>query len=167
MYTNLQCTPLGGTFLGVGVSCQSLTMACNDPNPRACCAPDGTCTLTTIGNCFGQYQSYRDNATTCDIAACHLPPGACCLPGEVCDLGSITSCNLLGGQYRGNNTSCNTRSCPRACPCDWTADGLLYIEDVFNFLADFAAGNADFNNDGRTNTIDVSEFGDCFLHACR
>jgi hypothetical protein len=155
-----------GVFQGVGLSCQDTH--CQQGLPRACCAPDGSCTLTLIGDCLGQYHSWRDHAQTCEVAACSSPGGACCRVGAWCDFGSEAACTAFGsGSWRGPGTSCNIQNCARECPCDWTANGVLYIEDLFNFSSDFAAGFADFNNDGRTNDDDFSQFVDCFLHSCR
>jgi len=36
----------------------------------ACCAPDGTCTVTTLQDCLGPVLQWQDKGTTCDPNPC-------------------------------------------------------------------------------------------------
>jgi len=53
----------------------------------------------------------------------------------------------------------------RACPCDPNADGLD-SQDFFNFIQQFFAGSADFNENGVTDSQDVFDFLTCFFSGC-
>jgi hypothetical protein len=52
------------------------------------------------------------------------------------------------------------------CPCDFNRVGGLTIQDLFDFYTAFFQGNADYNNDGATNTMDLMQFSDCFQQGC-
>lgn len=41
---------------------------------------------------------------------------------------------------------------------DWDGDGVVTLNDVFAFIADWQAGDADVNSDGETNFDDVIDF---------
>ena len=77
---------------------------------------------------------------------------------------SIPDCAARGALFRGANSSCNAANCPRACPCDWTADGILNEGDIFAFTNDHIAGRADYDNDGVTTDTDMFEFVDCVVN---
>lgn len=55
---------------------------------------------------------------------------------------------------------------PPACAADWDHVNGLNTSDFFAFLADFFAGNADFNGDGITNTNDFLTFVTAFFAGC-
>lgn len=74
----------------------------------ACCAASGECSITTAGECFGQY--YGDN-TTCDPNPCPQPAhGACCL-GIDCLDATPADCQSYGGEYKGDGTVCDPNPC--------------------------------------------------------
>lgn len=52
------------------------------------------------------------------------------------------------------------------CDCDWNQTGNLSIQDIFDFLGDWFAGNADFNNDQVTTLQDLFDFLTCFFAGC-
>jgi hypothetical protein len=53
----------------------------------------------------------------------------------------------------------------RACPCDPNGNGLD-SQDFFNFIEQFFAGSADYNDDGVTDSQDVFDFLTCFFSGC-
>jgi len=172
MYNSAQCIEEYGRFLGAGIGCNNIR--CSEGDPRACCFDDGSCLMVTQGRCFGLDRSYREGSVTCEIAICNQTPGACCWPGDAgtgtgggCDLCNINYCTQNAGQWLGEGTGCSAFLCPRLCACDWTGDGILYVEDIFTFMSDFSAGQADYNADGLTNDDDIRDMGECFLHHCR
>src|SRR5690606_37123873 len=54
----------------------------------------------------------------------------------------------------------------RICPADWTGDGTVNSADFFAFLADFFAGEGDFNHDGQTTSQDFFEYLTAFFSEC-
>jgi subtilisin-like proprotein convertase family protein len=48
------------------------------------------------------------------------------------------------------------------CPCDWNGNGLS-VSDIFDFLNDWFAGVADFNNDGTPSVQDIFDFLGCWF----
>lgn len=48
------------------------------------------------------------------------------------------------------------------CPCDINLDGAVTDADITIFLENFAAGDADFNMDGKTNFYDFLDFYACY-----
>jgi subtilisin-like proprotein convertase family protein len=53
-----------------------------------------------------------------------------------------------------------------ACPGDWNATGHLEVQDIFDFLNDWFAGNADFNNDGAIQVQDIFDFLNAWFAGC-
>lgn len=52
------------------------------------------------------------------------------------------------------------------CPAEWNEDGDLNSQDMYDYLTDFFANDADFNGDGMTNTEDVYGYIDGFFASC-
>jgi hypothetical protein len=52
------------------------------------------------------------------------------------------------------------------CAADWDANGSLNSADLYAFLTDFFAGNADFNRDEETDSRDFFDFVTAFLSGC-
>ena len=87
----------------------------------ACCSPSGECSITTAGECFGQYQG--DN-TTCDPSPCEVPAhGACCIGIDCLDV-TPSDCQSFGGDYKGDNVPCDPNPC-LAIPTEKTSWGNL------------------------------------------
>ncbi len=84
----------------------------------ACCAEDGTCTITTSAACTGTYQG---NGTVCDPNPCpSLTTGACCVDG-VCSILSAADCASGGGIYLGDGVSCGPHN-----PCCSDCSGAAF-----------------------------------------
>jgi hypothetical protein len=43
-------------------------------------------------------------------------------------------------------------------PADWNCSGALEVQDIFDFLSDWFAGNGDFNADGTVSVQDIFDF---------
>jgi hypothetical protein len=52
------------------------------------------------------------------------------------------------------------------CTAEWNEDGRLNSQDMFDYLADFFANDADFNGDGTTGSDDIYGFIDGFFTHC-
>jgi hypothetical protein len=52
------------------------------------------------------------------------------------------------------------------CACDWNADSALDAADVFDFLEDFMAGDADFDLKNGTDSRDFFGFLRCYFDSC-
>jgi spore coat protein A len=79
----------------------------------ACCAGDGTCTLTNDPgtSCPGDYQGL---GTGCDPNLCPAASGACCLPvaAATCVETTAGDCGTQGGTFEGDATACLDVTCP-------------------------------------------------------
>ncbi len=70
----------------------------------ACCADDGSCTITTEAECDGTYQG---NGTVCDPNPCI---GSCCI-GDGCEELSESACHRAGGEWH-QGAHCSDDPCP-------------------------------------------------------
>lgn len=110
--TSVACGPiLGQTTGGPGYTCicspRNPDCSCNCrwfPN-GACCAPDGSCTITTQAGCTGgsNWQSQK----TCEQVSCN---GGCCY-GDSCSLTTKDACDQGGGIWKGYGPDCGTQGC--------------------------------------------------------
>jgi len=155
--------------------------------PRgACCVqaltPNGApgaslCVVLTRARCVAEGGAYLgDNSACAATNPCPAPParGACCVTtnasGNVCIVLTEAQCTAIGGTWQGANAACTQTTCGVLCRCDYNADGVTDMADLFAFIDDYMAGDADFNNDNATNAADVAAFVDCFFStppACR
>jgi len=49
------------------------------------------------------------------------------------------------------------------CPCDWNQSGNVSLQDIFDFLAAYFGGNADYNGVSGTTVQDVFDFLGCYF----
>jgi hypothetical protein len=97
--------------------------------------------------------------------------GACCSGyglGKMCHVVSPDMCNPTpspNGAYRGNCTVCMPLSC---CPADYNNNGIVSVQDIFDYLADFFAGsfNTDFNNNMFISVQDLFDFLAAYFAGC-
>ncbi len=75
--------------------------------PSGACCVDGGCSITTPGDCTGEYQG---DGTTCDPNPCAPPLGACCDEATgVCTEGlTLEDCDANGGRWGGEGSDCLT-----------------------------------------------------------
>ncbi|HMN39520.1 MAG TPA: hypothetical protein PKE29_01655 [Phycisphaerales bacterium] len=55
---------------------------------------------------------------------------------------------------------------PLRCRCDWNNSGALEVQDIFDFLNSWFAGDGDVNSDGTLNVQDIFDFLNCWLAGC-
>ncbi|MFN7020795.1 MAG: hypothetical protein ACK4WH_05635 [Phycisphaerales bacterium] len=59
-----------------------------------------------------------------------------------------------------------TTECNDLCPADWNQVNGVTVQDIFDFIGDYAVGNADFNNDSSTTIQDIFDFVDAYFSPC-
>ncbi len=131
----------------------------------ACCKPDGTCSVETVGACATAGGTFRGVNTTCTGNICD---GACCLPRGVCTELGITACE---GNFSGFGTSCATSG---ICPCpvpfaDYDQDNDVDMDDFAGMQRCLTSGPAivsgcecfDKNDSGTIDSTDVEKFIMC------
>jgi hypothetical protein len=77
----------------------------------ACCASDGSCTVTSPGGCSGAFHS---EWATCAVAQCPQPT-ACCFADGSCTLAQSGDCTAAGGASQAG--SCGPNPCPQPGAC--------------------------------------------------
>jgi hypothetical protein len=98
--------------------------------------------------------------------------GACCNGTVSCSVRSPFACANLGHSFRGGGTTCAPcdpcisppGSC---CPANFNHVGGLTIQDIFDFLNAWLAGNAaaDFNGGGLS-VQDIFDFLNAWFAGC-
>lgn len=53
-----------------------------------------------------------------------------------------------------------------SCPGDWNGSGGVSVQDIFDFVGDFFANNADMNLDGITSVQDIFDYLEAFFAGC-
>ncbi len=117
----------------------------------ACCAEDGSCTITTEAECDGTYQG---NGTVCDPNPCPLT-GACCIDG-VCSILSSDDCATGGGNYLGNGSTCDGVDCTVGACC---FDTFCEIDPESNCTDDGGV----YQGDGSTCDPNPCDIGACCI----
>ncbi len=132
----------------------------------ACCFANGSCSVLTAANCAGQGGTYAGNNVTCAAANCQPTPttGACCT-GTTCQVLTQANCTTLGGSFKGPGTACNASTC---CPADFNGVNGVTVQDIFDFLTAWLAGNssADFNHVNGVTVQDIFDFLTAWLAGC-
>ncbi len=64
---------------------------------------------------------------------------------------------------RGSGTLSISRPGGTLCPCDWNGVNGRSLQDVFDFLQDWFAGQGDFNQSGESDLQDLFDFLACYL----
>ncbi len=111
--TEFDCTSAGGTYLGDGTDCGSVSCT------GVCCEP-GCVDDTTPDGCELDGGTFQGFGTTCadDPPPCPtIITGACCISdpsGVMCFVETESDCNASGGRYQGDGTTCD----PSPCTCD-------------------------------------------------
>lgn len=80
-------------------------------NTGACCLPDGSCVVTSAGECALLGGAYQGDNVSCDPNPCP-GSGACCLADGSCLQLSEVECLAQNGTYQGVGSDCATTDCP-------------------------------------------------------
>lgn len=113
-----ECLDFGGESAGPGTQC-----AIDDPCefiPRACCLPDGTCTILEPLFCAEAFGGVpQEPGSTCDDVVCDDTPQACCF-GPIAEFPCVDAppnqCINAMGEPAGTGTECFADD-----PCDTKA----------------------------------------------
>jgi hypothetical protein len=115
-----------GYAVNVGVGAEEDATPTPPPGTGACCAEDGSCSITTEAGCVGTYQG---DGTLCEPNPC--AGGACCYSNGTCDNTHDESlCTLTSGYWHadGGCASC-VGPCCIACEAGCTCtDGLTLTQ---------------------------------------
>lgn len=117
------------TYEGDGTIC-SPNPCPQPPATGACCASDGTCTITIQGACVG---TWLGNETICSPNPCPVLRGACCRSDGSCVIRTEAFCESQGNTYNGDNTVCAPNPCtqPTGACCNFL-DGTCTITTAAN-----------------------------------
>lgn len=146
-YCEAMCTGLGGTFLGVGVSC--------DPDPctaGACCYGPTCAESVTEVDCVAGGGIYQGSGTTCTPNPC---VGACCSLDGSCLLTTPADCTA---SFLGGGTVCDPNPCPQP-GADCTNPVLVTLG-----LADLPWVDANATNCGYGDTYDYAATTHCLYY---
>ncbi|MFN7021237.1 MAG: lamin tail domain-containing protein, partial [Phycisphaerales bacterium] len=117
---------------------------CTGAATGACCATDGSCSVTTSAACTGAYQG---DGTGCTPNPCPQPTGACCAGDGSC---SVTTSAACTGAYQGDGTGCTPNPCPQPTgACCLNGGGCSVTTG-----ANCALANGDYQGDGSSCTPD-------------
>jgi len=98
------CRPSGDWVMRASWS----SVNCVPPSNGSCCAPIGSCTVTTQANCASG-SVWTENGT-CGVNPCTQPTARCCLPNGSCQVLLQTQCSAQQGVWAFGQT------CAAACP---------------------------------------------------
>jgi hypothetical protein len=148
---------------GVNVGTATFSIAVDS----ACCAPDGSCTMTSQAACNGTWTS----GAVCVPNPCPQPTGACCT-GAHCSVGTQAAC---AGIYQGDGSACGPAGNPTTC-CMANFDGVngIAVQDIFAFLGAWFAQagqtgpglSADCNHDSIVNVSDIFAYLGAWFAGC-
>jgi hypothetical protein len=112
-----------GSAIGTGVGVFTVT-----PAPTgACCAPAGTCTITTSAACAPTGGTWQGAGTVCSPNPCSPVTGACCVAGN-CSVITPAACSTAGGTYFGNSSICTPSPCAPVTGACCATDGSCSIQ---------------------------------------
>jgi hypothetical protein len=126
-----------------------------------CCLDSGQCIVTLLAYCNSLIFVVDG---TCDTVACPVATGACCA-GTTCTTTLATECT---GTFAGGGSTCGASDNPVACcPANFDHTGGLAVQDIFDFLNAWFAGEprADFDGGGLA-VSDIFAFLNAWFAGC-
>jgi hypothetical protein len=165
----------GGRYrVVVSNSCGSVTSdaATLTFNSGACCLGDYCLADTYELACLDPTYAggvYAGDGTTCDTNPCvQTVSGACC-SGSGCLVTTVDACSAANSFFNAN-AACNDpgNSVSPCCKADFNHASGLSVQDIFDFLNAWFAGNvqADFNGDGSLAVQDIFDFLNAWFAGC-
>ncbi len=131
----------------------------------ACCAANGSCTLTDAASCAAVFQGL---GSICSPNPCPQPGGACCF-GSTCSITSAAACSGVNRRFAGPSTSCNAigNTTTPCCLANFNQNATLEPQDIFDFLnAWFTLDpTADINGSG-VSIQDIFDFLTAWFAGC-
>ncbi len=130
-----------------------------------------TAPLTTT-TYYARWTNVCGESTCAQVTVTVTPAvGACCSGyglGKTCQVVAPGMCNpspTPDGAYRGDCTVCMPTTC---CPADYNNNGIVSVQDIFDFLAAYFAGNfnSDFNNNTFISVQDIFDFLASYFAGC-
>jgi hypothetical protein len=91
--------------------------------------------------------------------------GACC-PGTHCVVTTEAAC---ASRWQGSGTTCGAAANPTTCcKANYNGQGGVSVQDIFDFLAGYFAGNAraDINSSGAVTVQDIFDFLAAYFVGC-
>ncbi len=146
-------------------------LGCSDDSPM-CAGPHSSVTVNTVANApylirIGGAGGATGTGTL--AVSCATPTGGCCW-GTRCSVVTSAACAGLAGFYLGNGAACNAPGNPLApcCLANFTRPGDLSVQDLFDFLAAYFAGNlaADINESGALSVQDIFDYVAAYFVGC-
>ncbi len=177
-------TPSSGTSLDTLISlhagaCASPLIACNDDDPSGLCASSSRITMNLVaGTTYfirvaGYGPATGDFVLRVSGGAGIVPPpppptGACCT-GSTCAVTTAAACTGANRRFTAVNTACNapgdyTLPC---CRADFNQSGGLSIQDIFDFLNAWFAGDGTSDINGAGLAIqDIFDYLNAWFSGC-
>lgn len=156
------CIDAQGTYRGDFTTCSP----CNDclvSDPTGTCCLSTGCTVTRRSCCTGDGGQFLTSSCAPSLCA-----GACCVPAG-CITRDGPTCAAAGGAFQGIDIACGLPGNPTTCcPANFNQQGGVTVQDIFDFLATYFAGDfdADFNNSMTITVQDIFDFLAAFFAGC-
>jgi hypothetical protein len=152
------CAP-GTLFQGLASTCTPTT--CASTTSGVCCSLSGTCMIAAPSQCPLTWWPASCTATTC----VNSPVGACCA-GAVCLVTFQYECTT--GVWGGAATACNSTGGTPCCRADFNKVAGVTIQDIFDYLNAWFAGDSrtDFDGVGGVAIADIFGFLSAWFMGC-
>jgi hypothetical protein len=142
------CDASGGCTLVFQTACSGVFSAAGScspnpcPQPGTCCDASGSCSFVLQAACSGVFSA----AGSCTPNPCPQP-GVCCR-GATCNTsitsaGACTASGTAGAFFATGAAACNSGAVSNSpcCYANYNKINGVTIQDIFDFLADWFAGN--------------------------
>ncbi len=129
----------------------------------SCCGEDGSCTPSLPNECSGQWSFPFFGEPCADPCFVFPPQPGACSNGTECFIALEENC-CAPYTFYGEATTCEDL----ACPADFNGVNGVTVQDIFDFLTAWLAGNssADFNSVNGVTVQDIFDFLTAWLAGC-